>query len=295
MPSEGNIKYASYFVDSEKRMLRDAFEIDLSSNSSDTVKANAEFIISSDKETGDFKVHPVIMRNKAVYVAMIDGEYNFTGNLNGYSGGKVTYVKVPALGTKNISNIYAATLNEAVGIRNQSTEKLAKIEAELSKEDQAAIEKNATIETQEEKVDTDELLNGEAEANLLEEGSTAEESIGEDAAVEIPFTEEDVDALGQKLAECNKVSEDFLIEYLLTTLDEQVEGELDREEWIPKTKENLTRGTEELMKNMPVKSSIISEATRRQLLIDNLVFQLKENIKAGKTKVYTNLTKEEIC
>ena len=295
MPSEGNIKYASYFVDSEKRMLRDAFEIDLSSNSSDAVKANAEFIISSDKETGDFKVYPVIMRNKAVYVAMIDGEYNFTGNLNGYSGGKVTYVKVPTLGTKNISNIYAATLNEAIGIRNQSTEKLAKIEDELSKEDQAAIEENTNTETQEKKIDTDELLNGEAEANLLEEGSTAEESIGEEAAVEIPFTEEDVDALGQKLAECNKVSEDFLIEYLLTTLDEQVEGELDREEWIPKTKENLTRGTEELMKNIPVKSSIISEATRRQLLIDNLVFQLKENIKAGKTKVYTNLTKEEIC
>lgn len=295
MPSEGNIKYASYFVDSEKRMLRDAFEIDLSSNSSDAVKANAEFIISSDKETGDFKVYPVIMRNKAVYVAMIDGEYNFTGNLNGYSGGKVTYVKVSTLGTKNISNIYAATLNEAIGIRNQSTEKLTKIEAELSKEDQVAIEKNVNTETQEEKVDTDELLNAEAEANLLEEGSTAEESIGEEAAIEIPFTEEDVDALGQKLAECNKVSEDFLIEYLLTTLDEQVEGELDREEWIPKTKENLTIGTEELMKNIPVKSSIISEATRRQLLIDNLVFQLKENIKAGKTKVYTNLTKEEIC
>lgn len=302
MPSEGNVRYASYFVDSEKRMLRDSFEIDLSSNSSDATRANAEFLISQDKETGDFKVYPVIMRNKAVYVAMIDGEYNFTGNLNNGLGSKVTYVKVPILGTKNVSSIYAATLNEAIGIRNQSAEKLAKIEEELSKEDQAEIEKYANTETQEKKVDTDELLNGEAEKTFFEgisenEGTSESEETAGDEAVEIPFTEEDVDTLAERLTNCNKITEDFLLEYLFSSLNEQQTNmEYDLDESIPLAKKAIAAKADEILKNVPENlRPALSDVTRKKLIIEDLVATLKDNIRSGKVKVYTNLTNEEIC
>lgn len=292
MPSEGNSKYASYFVDSTTRQVKDIINIDLSSVEKDTKDANAPFIASLDSKTGNFKVHPVIMRGKAAYVAMIDGEYNFRGNLGQDS--RVTYVKVPILGAKSMFNTYASTLNEAIAIRNESAEKLKTIEDELSKEDQQAIIENS--ETQSETVDTDELLNGTPEEDLFKNNSAEAEETGEGFNEEIQYTEEDVDALAERLSKCNQISEEFLIDYILKTLEEtNPNTEFDREEMIPAAKANVAQKAEEILAGMHIKSAAISEATRKQLLINDLVSQLKDGIKSGRTKVYTSLTKEEIC
>jgi hypothetical protein len=276
-----------------KYQQKKVFEINVN-GTNDAEEANKEFIVYHDEKTGEFKVHPVIKRKNSVFVAMIDGEYNFVGNST--INGKVTYVEVPILGKKNISNIYAATLNEAITISKQSRKRLEEIEKELSKEDQAAIEENANTETQEEKVDTDELLNGEAEGELLQDFETEEVPQGDGFSEEIPFTEADVDELAKRLSRCNKVAEDTLIEYIFKTLEEaRPDKEIDRDEKVPEVKAELAQETENVLSSMPIRSDAITEATRRQILINNLVEVLKSNIKSGKTKVYTNLTKEEIC
>ena len=51
---------------------------------------------------------------------------------------KVTYVMVPILGNKNISNIYASSLDEAIALRNEGRQKLEEIENEKVDFDETA-------------------------------------------------------------------------------------------------------------------------------------------------------------
>jgi hypothetical protein len=289
MPSEGNTKYASYFIDSTTKSLKNVFELNLDSIDKDTASANSEFVVSMDKETGDFKVYPVIMRGKAVYVAMIDGSYNFRGNLGHNS--KVTYVKVPILGNKNISNIYASSLDEAIALRNEGRQKLEEIENELSREDQNAIIEN---EESEEIVSTDELLNGEAEEQLLSDETSEEAPVGENNAAEISFEDSDAEQLSEDLMKCGKVTENYMINTLLNILEERTGKEYDRENLAEGIRQEINQKASQAMQAMGLKGTTISDTIRRQMLIKDLVDELQANINSGKTKVYTSL-KQEIC
>ena len=287
MPSEGNTKYASYFT--TKQGLNKVFELNLDSIDKDTASANSEFVVSMDKETGDFKVYPVIMRGKTIYVAMIDGSYNFRGNLGHNS--KVTYVKVPILGNKNISNIYASSLDEAIALRNEGRQKLEKIENELSREDQNAIIEN---EESEEIVSTDELLNGEAEEQLLSDETSEEAPVGDNSAAEISFEDSDAMQLSEDLMKCGKVTENYMINTLLNILEERTGKEHDREYLAEEIRQEIDQKVSQATQAIGLKGTIISDTIRRQMLIKDLVDELQANINSGKTKVYTSL-KQEIC
>ena len=319
MPSSGNQQYFSYFVATVGQkengdpiyQQRRSFEIDLSSSIAADIEANKNFLISQNPETGDFKVYPVIIRNHTIYVATINGEYNFSGNVTEAGNNKVVYIKAPALGSKNISNIYASSLAEAINIKESSPSVLGAIEDDLSEISQERINAetgnfrdpssrlNMDAILDENAPEEEQILRETSESNIEDEG---EENDSIDLSLkgdgETSFTEEDLEELSDKLLKCNKITEDFLLDYLFSSLEESnsFNVEYDREENIPKAKAAIARKAEEVLSNVPAEwRNIYSETTRKKLIIQDLVETLKNNIRENKTKVYTSLTKEEIC
>jgi len=291
MPSTGNQTYASYFVDAYG-YATSKFSIDIHTAEKDIKEADKKFVMAVDKETGDFKVHPVIRRGGQIYVATIDGEYNFTGNIFDSSRHIVTYMNVPILGKKNVSTTYASTLDEALAIKKGDAEVLTAIEQSISDTIKEDIIRRQ-LEEKGEEVDVDDLLHQSEEVP----SETVEENpIGANFAEDDSYTEEDVDALMERISECNQVNEDFLLEYVLKTYDETApeDQEVVREKAVPAIKEKLNKAVEE---GLPasMQNTKVAEAYKKQLLIEQLANRLKADVKAGRIEVYTKLTKEKIC
>lgn len=112
----------------------------------------------------------------------------------------------------------------------------------------------------------------------------------------------DYNAIRDKMMSCAKVNETLIVNTMLDLLEEQGKvdyNKVDRESIGKNIISELNSATSEAVRERQAAgesiSLLASKVIRKEIMVNELIRGLEESIKSGKKKVYTRLTKEQIC